>query len=113
MNPFRLSPTHHILSLASAVLIAGTLFSSVSVSAQTNSPVYRAELAQAPAAARVAAAGVAWNCAGTTCTAGRSNSRPAIVCARLVREAGPVTSFAVAGEALPADQLARCNAAAS
>jgi hypothetical protein len=113
MSPLRLSPTQHFLSFASAVLIATTLFSSVSVSAQpTNGPGYRAELAQPATSTQMLASGVLWRCEGTSCTAARATSRPAIVCARLVREAGPVTSFSVGGEALTAEQLARCNAVA-
>ncbi len=115
MPSLRLSPLHHLFSLFAAIFIAGTLFAGAVASAQTrtNGPAYRAELAQPASATRMAAGGVVWTCAGNACTAPRSNSRPAIVCARLVREAGAVTSFAVAGTAISATDLDRCNASAS
>jgi hypothetical protein len=115
MSPLRLSPFQHLISFAGAIAIAGSLFASAAATAQARpaGPTYRVELAQPAASRQVAAAGVIWTCEGTACTAPRSNSRPAIVCARLAREAGAVTSFSASGAALPADQLARCNAAAN
>jgi hypothetical protein len=112
MAPIRLSPLQHLISFAGAVVIATTLIAGAA-SAQTNGPAYRAELVQPAAAPQMLASGVLWRCEGAVCTASRATSRPAIVCARLVREAGPVASFSVAGQPLPADQLARCNAVAS
>jgi hypothetical protein len=113
MTALRLSPFQHAASFVGAILIAGTLFAGAAATAQTRptSPTYRVELAQPAAERQVLAAGVIWTCEGTTCTAPRSNSRPAIVCARLAREAGTVARFSAGGDALPADQLARCNAA--
>jgi hypothetical protein len=115
MTSLRLSPLHHLFSLFAAIFIAGALFSGAAANAQsrTNGPTYRAELAQPAAASRIAASGVVWSCEGNACTAARSNSRPAIVCARLVRATGAVTSFAFAGAALSAEEIARCNAAAN
>jgi hypothetical protein len=115
MSPIRLSPLQHLISFAGAIGIATALLAGAAASAQTNGngPAYRAELVQPAANAQVLASGVVWRCEGTSCTAARATSRPAIVCARLAREAGPVASFAVAGQALPAEQLARCNAAAN
>lgn len=78
--------------------------------AQANSGAfYTAELA-APAAERTnIISGVAWQCQGTACVAGKSNSRPVVVCQRVVRELGQVTGFTAEGEALDAEDLARCN----
>lgn len=115
MFSLRLSPAYHLFSLVAAIIIASFLTLGTAVSAQTrvSGPTYRAELAQPASTARMAAAGVVWTCDGNACTAPRSNSRPAIVCARLVREAGVLTSFAVSGTAMSASDLERCNAAAS
>ena len=72
-------------------------------------PFYRAELAAPAAEARPIAAGVAWFCNDDSCAATKGTSRPVIVCARLVKEVGPVASFTAGGEALDAAQLAKCN----
>jgi hypothetical protein len=73
---------------------------------------YQAQPSAVPGLARFVTKDVVWNCAGGGCTAGKSNSRPAIVCAALVRQIGPVSSFAAGGEALAPDQLEKCNARA-
>jgi hypothetical protein len=115
MPSLKLSPFHHLISLFAAIFIAATLFAGAAANAQTRTggPTYRAELAQPVADTRVVAGGVLWSCAGNACTAARATSRPAIVCARLVREAGAVTSFAFGGTAMSATDLERCNAAAN
>ncbi|HEY8604050.1 CC_3452 family protein [Tsuneonella suprasediminis] len=72
-------------------------------------PFYQAELASAAGNNVVVAGGVAWHCAETACTADRATSRPEIVCARLAKKAGDVTSFSADGKALDEAKLARCN----
>ncbi|TCJ39748.1 hypothetical protein [Parafrankia sp. BMG5.11] len=74
------------------------------------SAYYRAELAAPAAKASAISGGVAWKCAETECAAGKGTSRPAIVCARLVKAVGPVNTFTAGGKALDAEDLARCNA---
>jgi hypothetical protein len=54
-----------------------------------------------------------WSCAGSECSAARDTSRPAVVCARLARKVGQVTSFVTPKGEMPAEDLARCNTAAS
>src|SRR3546814_17371368 len=71
---------------------------------------YTAEPAAKPVEARFALRDVLWTCGDAGCTGGKSNSRPAIVCAVLAREVGSLTSFRVAGEALTPEQLEKCNA---
>ena len=70
---------------------------------------YRAEPAAAPAQARFIARENVWNCSAGACTSGRSSSRPAIVCATLVREVGSLRSFSVEGRAFAAEELESCN----
>lgn len=70
---------------------------------------YRAEPTTSPAAARPIVRGQMWTCAGGTCTTGVGDSRPAIVCAALVRELGALRSFTVRGRAFSAEELSRCN----
>jgi hypothetical protein len=80
------------------------------LSAQTAStPYFSVELAQPATDEQAIAGGVVFTCEGTTCTGPRSGDRPLRVCSELRREVGPIASFAVRGEPVAADLLARCN----
>lgn len=70
---------------------------------------YTAQLAQPATDNRAVAGGVAWACKGTTCVANKGSSRDSRICRGLAREFGEITSFVADGEALPEDQLQRCN----
>ncbi|MET0179596.1 MAG: hypothetical protein ABW194_03815 [Novosphingobium sp.] len=71
---------------------------------------YQARLAAPLAAARTEiVGGVAWTCAGDSCTAAKGTSRPEVVCGRLIRKFGSVSSFVAAGAPLEAASLAKCN----
>ena len=78
--------------------------------ASDGGPYYRAELAQPAAKSQVIAGGVLWVCEGTACFAGKGTGRPAVMCKRLAQATSAVVSFSYAGEALAAEDLARCNA---
>jgi hypothetical protein len=71
---------------------------------------YRAELAQPASAPRAIAGNLVWACQGTSCTADKGTSRPLRICRELNRKHGTIASFTTKGEALPAEELARCNA---
>lgn len=71
---------------------------------------YRAELAQPASESRAIAGDLVWACKGTSCTADKGTSRPLRICRDLNRKLGQVASFTAKGEALPAEELARCNA---
>lgn len=78
--------------------------------AQTTAvPYFSVELAQPTGEAQAIAGGVVFRCEGTTCTGPRSGDRPLRVCSELRREVGTIASFAVRGEPVAADLLARCN----
>lgn len=111
-NPARLSTGQRIGSFAAAAIFGLLLVTGASTAqAQTRTGAYyTATLSEAPAATRTVSGGLVWNCAGTACTAPRGTSRPAIVCARLVRELGPITAFSAGGNALAAADIERCNA---
>ena len=79
------------------------------LAAKDAGPYYRAELAQPAAKSQVIAGGVLWACEGTACVAAKGTARPAVMCKRLAQETSAVVSFSYAGEALDAEQLARCN----
>lgn len=76
------------------------------------SPYYSAEPATAPAQARLVARDNVWTCAGATCVSGRGSSRPAVVCAALVRQVGALRNFSVEGRAFEAAELESCNSRA-
>ncbi|MGN6499898.1 MAG: CC_3452 family protein [Tsuneonella sp.] len=98
-----------IAALAWTALTFGAALTPAPAHAGETGAFYRAELAAPAAEARPIAAGVAWFCNDDSCAATKGTSRPVIVCARLVKEVGPVASFTAGGEALDAEQLAKCN----
>ncbi|MET0905017.1 MAG: hypothetical protein ABWY10_02990 [Tardiphaga sp.] len=65
-----------------------------------------------PAAARTIVRGMMFSCDGAACSAAAGTSRPAIVCASVVRELGPVTAFRAGDTVLDGEALAKCNAKA-
>ncbi|MHA6332715.1 CC_3452 family protein [Qipengyuania sp. CAU 1752] len=71
---------------------------------------YRADFAEPVDSGIKVVRGTAWACEGTTCVADKGTSRPLIICQRLAQKTGAVTNFTVNGEALPAEQLAQCQA---
>ena len=70
---------------------------------------YRAELAQPANATRAIAGDLVWACDGTSCVADKGTSRPLRICREVNRKFGEVTNFSTKGEALPAEDLDRCN----
>lgn len=97
------------LSLTAALTLALGLAVAPGASAQGDGPHFRAQLAAPSAQARPAAGGVVWRCAETSCTAPRTGARPLRMCRELKQSVGQIVSFEVAGAALSAEDLARCN----
>lgn len=96
------------LALVYSALTLGALVAPTPAQAN-GAAFYAAELAT-PAAERTnVIGGVAWRCQDTTCVAAKGRSRPVVMCQRVARELGEVTGFTAEGEALPAEDLARCN----
>ncbi|HEY0042999.1 MAG TPA: hypothetical protein VGB62_00485 [Allosphingosinicella sp.] len=100
-----------IRTLASAFLALASLAAMPAPAAAAGAH-YRAELVSSSGESRLMAGDLVWRCSQATCTAAKSNSRPAIECAAFVRKAGAVRSFSAAGEALSPEQLEKCNARA-
>lgn len=96
------------LGLGYTALTFGTALTPAPAIASSG-PYYTAELAAPASENRTVAGGVAWSCQGTTCVAGKGTSRPIRMCRELQRSMGDVTAFTAKGEALEADDLARCN----
>lgn len=99
------------LALAWTTVSFGAALMPAPAAAQNPSKAYyRAELAQPAAEARVIAGDRVWACKGTSCVADKGTSRPLRICRDLNRKHGVIASFTTKGEALTADDLARCNA---
>lgn len=109
MPNIKFSPLPRLASLAFALLIGVVSFWATSATAATGGIYYRADLANPPAQTRLIAHDIVWTCTDTSCVAGKSGSRPVIMCAALVRKLGPVTHFVAGDTALDADALAICN----
>jgi hypothetical protein len=73
---------------------------------------YHAQPQARPAQARVIAGDLLWRCGDGGCVAAANHSRAAIVCARLAREVGTLSSFTAQGRALTPEQLQACNSRA-
>lgn len=108
--PRSFKPAAVVAALAYTTLTFGAAVTPAPTEAATGGAFYRAEVtAPAKDNARPIASGMVWKCAGNVCTAGEGTSRPAIVCARLAKEVGPLASFVAGDKAFAAEELARCN----
>ena len=65
-----------------------------------------------PTSGRVIARDIVWNCGPAACQGATDESRPAVLCQALVKQAGKVESFAVDGRAFSEAELGKCNASA-
>ncbi len=97
------------LSAKLLMLTVGSVLVGTAAHAVEGGAFYRAELATPVSQQTVITDGIAWKCEGSTCSAAKNNSRDAIVCARLVKKVGVLTSFASRKGALEGDDLMRCN----
>lgn len=97
------------IALLWTTLTFGAVLSPSSAEAASKGPYYSVELATPTAEDRAVVGNMIWQCNGTKCLAAKASSRPMMVCQRLVRELGAVTSFSAGGKALKADDLSRCN----
>ncbi len=74
---------------------------------------FRAETSARPPQERFVAGDSIWRCSGSNCVStNRTATRPALVCAALVREVGALRRFSVDGRAFAAEELQSCNARA-
>lgn len=93
-------------------LAAFTALAGAAAPASAAANQYRAELVAPASTQRLIVRDVVWSCTGDACAAQQTTSRPATDCSALAAHLGKVRSFAVAGQALPADALEKCNARA-
>jgi len=73
---------------------------------------YQARPAAAPLEDRIVVKNAVWKRSGGQFEAQKTNSRPATVCATLVKKVGALESFSIAGAPISADDLQKCNARA-
>lgn len=104
--------TSRLAILASALVYTGLSFGIASSAAPLQAAgggYYTATLANPAEAKSQVLGGVAWNCQGNTCVAGKGDARPLRICRGLARKYGEVSSFKVNGEDMAAEELAKCN----
>ena len=100
------------LAFAAAALVGTVLsFGATTSPVQAAAPAfYEVQLATPLAGTKTEIQNdVAWKCDGATCRGSQGTSRAEVVCARLARKLGEVSSFAAKGETLDAEGLAKCN----
>lgn len=96
------------LALAWTTLSFATVATPAGAQTPSNA-YYRAVLAQPANETRAVAGELVWACNGADCVARKGSSRPLRVCREVNRKFGEVVAFTAKGEALPAEDLAKCN----
>lgn len=91
-----------------SILFLSALTLAAAPAAATN---YSAKLST-PTSGRVIARDINWACGADGCQGATAESRPAVLCQALAKEAGRVDSFTVDGRAFTDAELAKCNASA-
>lgn len=73
--------------------------------------VYSATLGT-PINERLISRDIVWSCSTSVCQGATDESRPAVICQSLARQAGKVGSFIADGRAFTPAELDKCNTAA-
>ena len=95
------------MNRAAAFIAAASFLAAPAVAA-----TYSAKPAAAPASAKIIGKDISWARDGDSYRGSTEASRPLILCQDLAKRAGRLESFSADGQALPAEQLAKCNTAA-
>lgn len=104
--------TGRLAILASAMIYTGLTFgiaTSASPLQAAGGAYYTATLATQADSKSQVLGGVAWNCQGNTCVAGKGDARPLRICRGLARKFGEIASFKANGEDIAPEELAKCN----
>jgi hypothetical protein len=99
-------------ALGLALVWTAVSFTTVAAPAGAQTPsnaYYRAVLAQPAGDTRAIAGDLVWACKGANCVADKGSSRPLRICREVHRKFGEVVTFTTKGEAMPAEELAKCN----
>ena len=98
------------IGLTIASVAATALTFGLAVPARAQAPVYRAVPVTAVAKPSSVIVGDSlWACGSDGCTTSNATSRPAIVCAQVVKKLGKLDSFTGGSTAFDAAALAKCN----
>jgi uncharacterized membrane protein len=100
------------LPLAVAAFVVTLPFVPSVARAAEATPYYAATPVAAPAKTMLITNGTVWKWTDTAFTANKAPQREGIVCEMIAQRAGKLSAFAVAGQPLDADALAKCNARA-
>ena len=65
-----------------------------------------------PASGRIIGRDIVWSCGADACQGSTSESRPAVICQSLAKQAGRIDSFIADGRAFTPAELEKCNASA-
>jgi hypothetical protein len=93
--------------IATLIITAAAL-----VGAPATAASYAAKPTVQPAAARIIARDISWNCGSGGCVGSTEESRPAVLCEGLAKRAGRLDSFIANGRPFGGVELAKCNAVA-
>ena len=94
------------MTRVAAFIVAATL-----IAAPAFAGTYSAKPVAAPLP-QIIGKDISWTCAGGSCRGSTEASRPLVLCQDLAKHAGRIESFTADGQALSAEQLAKCNTAA-
>ena len=100
----------HLVSLAAALVVSGTLFSATAGHAQAPAGYYVAVPATPVTKTSLVTRTAAWSLRGGAFVAAQAPERPQILCQLVADRVGGLSGFSVKGAAFDADQLAACNA---
>ena len=103
------SPLRATATFCVALMTSVTLFTASTAEARSSAVAYTAELQAPVSAAQEIIRDTVFYCNGTECKAAKSSSSARTICAKVVDEFGPVTSFTYKGKAFDEAQLAKCN----
>jgi hypothetical protein len=101
-----------LVSFAAAAASSLLLLSATAGHAQQPTGYYAATPVAAPAKDTLITSGTLWKCTDGVCVANKAPLRDVIMCQMVAQNVGKLTSFTVAGTALEADALAKCNSRA-
>ncbi|MEL7690450.1 CC_3452 family protein [Citromicrobium bathyomarinum] len=96
------------VALLTTAVTFGTVVTPTPAQAETG-VYYRATLAQPVEKRTEVIRGGTFICSGTVCVGTKARSRPELVCERLGRAFGTVSSFSFNGKELDAEALASCK----
>ena len=100
----------HLISLAAALIVSGTLLSATAGQAQAPAGYYVAVPVAPSAKTSLVTRSTAWSAQGGAFVAAQAPERPQVLCQLVADRIGGLSSFAVKGKAYDADELAKCNA---